>query len=601
MSARLQESLRSEMQKAVAALYPTVSVAVSVDMPTDSGKADLVSNAAFVIGKQVGKAPTDVAAEIVAKLPASEHFSYASAKPGFINISFTSAYLRALLADAIAHPGEYGRNDLLAGQTWVVEHTSPNPNKAMHIGHLRNNLIGMALARIAAFSGANVKTDAVDNDRGIAIAKAMWGYLIFKKKDGARVEDVSYWFAHQSEWNAPADEGAKPDHFVGDCYLRGAEDFKASPASEKSVRGLVVRWEARDPQVWKLWEVVLGYAHAGIEQTLARIGNHWDKVWHEHEHYEQGRDLVLKGLADGLFAKTEDGAVVTDFKRKDLPDTILLKSDGTSLYITQDIALTKLKKAAYTGATGAQADKLIWVIGPEQSVAMKQVFACCELLGIGQASSFAHVPYGLVNIVGEDGKVKKMSSRGGEAILIDDFIDEVKLALLNAERGYEDAAAETVALGAIKYSLLRPSRMSDIVVDIRSATDLQGDSGVYLMYAYARMQSLLAKAFAPADAASIQSLAGTPAGEFAPQEHKLAAAVAYFPTAVRAALKDYAPSAIVEYLLGIAHDFNALYAQEKFVTEDPTETAKKMALTKALANIFESGFDLLGMPKVEKM
>ena len=284
----------------------------------------------------------------------------------------------------------------------------------MHLGHLRNNLVGMGIVRLLKWNGAEVASDAVYNDRGIAIAKLIYGFLAHMKKDESLPTDVSVWSGNKDKWYTPKEKEMKPDVFVTECYVLGEKDFKNDPEIEKKTRELVVKWENDDKTVWEIWENVLSYAYQGINNTLNRLGSHWDKIWYEHEHYQDGKDFIEKGLEKGIFQKLEDGAVLTNLEKYNIPDTILLKKDGTSLYITQDIALTSLKKKTYN------ADKLVWVIGPEQSLAMKQLFTVSEQLGIGKVEDFTHVPYGYVGLKDGDGGFKKMSSREGTVVLIDD-------------------------------------------------------------------------------------------------------------------------------------------------------------------------------------
>lgn len=584
---KLKELIKSVSTK-IHELYPGAEVYATVDIPTDKTKADLVITGAFALGKSLHKSPPEVASEICEALSQdsdlAKYFSFSASASGFVNLELQDKFLCLLINDVITAGEEYGRNKVLENQTWVVEHTSPNPNKAMHLGHLRNNLTGIAIAKLAEFCGARVIYDAVDNNRGIAIAKAMWGFLVTKRRDGKRMEDINYWYGHQNEWLQPDDVHQKPDHFVGDCYLSGSDEFKANQLTESAVRDLVIKWEDEDPIVWALWEKILGYAHEGIELTLKRLGSRWDNVWHEHEHYREGKKLVEEGLRKGIFQKVEGGAVVTNLSKYALSDTILLKSDGTSLYITQDIALTKLKKDKF------KADKLIWIVGPEQTLALKQLFAACEQLGIGRLSEFDHVSYGLVNVQTESG-VKKMSSRGGEVILIDELIENVKMALLNSDRGYVDDVAEAIAIAAIKLAVLKPSRTSNLTININNAISLEGDSGAYLLYTYARMKSLLSKS-------SPDKNLDFSLNE---KEHDLVSRLLYFPMIVSNSIKNYSPNQIVDYLFELSHTFNTWYSSEKFITDDKSETNKKMLITLSLLTVFSNAFLLLGVKPLERI
>ncbi len=221
--------------------------------------------------------------------------------------------------------------------------------------------------------------DAVDNDRGIAIARLMWGYLKFGRKDYAEIADIEYWYKHQDEWQTPEGLGIRPDKFVDELYVKASNDFKENEDTQSKVRQMVIDWENGDEINWALWRKVMEYSHEGQEMTLKRLKSRWDHVWHEHEHYKLGKDLVEEGLKRGIFERTKEGTVITKLDSYRIPNTVVEKSDGTALYITQDLALTRLKKEKYSP------DKMFWVIGPEQTLAMQQVFAVSEQLGTGSS------------------------------------------------------------------------------------------------------------------------------------------------------------------------------------------------------------------------
>ncbi|MCA9362120.1 arginine--tRNA ligase, partial [Candidatus Kaiserbacteria bacterium] len=457
------------------------------------------ANVAMRYAKELGRNPFELAEELAAFLREQGIAELADAqavKPGFLNLYLTPAAKTQHLTTITEAGAAYGKNTSHAGETWVIEHTSPNPNKAMHIGHLRLNLVGMGIVRLLQAAGAEVIADAVYNDRGIAIAKAMYGFLAHQKKDQATPTDIAYWVAHQDEWLTPVEKDMKPDRFVTECYVLAEKDVKEDPAVEQRIRQMVVDWEAGDTDNWQLWRQVLQYAYIGNEHVLGRLGSHWDKVWYEHEHYQKGKEYVEKGLREGIFQKLEDGAVLTDLEDPyGLSDTVLLKNDGTSLYITQDIALTDLKKTTYN------ADHLVWVIGPDQTLALKQLFAVCEQLGIGKLSDFTHVSYGYVGLKEDDGSFKKMSSREGTALFLEDVIDAVKAVVrqrFDAEEKHDtatrEALAETLALAAVKFAFLKSDRAQDIAFDIEQSVDVQGDSGMYVEYTFVRTQSILKKA-----------------------------------------------------------------------------------------------------------
>jgi arginyl-tRNA synthetase len=540
------------------------------------------------------KPPREFAEELVVKLKADKKLGELVDKieiagPGFINFWLKKDVLVNNLIQIVGEKEKYGMTDLGKGQIWGIEHTSPNPNKAMHLGHLRNNITGMAFANLAEACGYKVIRDCVDNDRGIAIAKLMWGYLKFAKKDKKEVEDVDYWFEHQDEWLTPNDLGLKPDRFVDQLYVKGAEDFEKSEEIEEKVRKLVVDWESEDPKNRALWKKVLGYSYQGQELTLKRLGNRWDKVWHEHEHYKAGKELIDLGLKKGIFKKLSGGAVVTDLSKYKLTDTIVIKSDGTALYITQDLALTKLKKETF------KADKLFWVIGPEQSLAMRQVFAVCDQLGIGKLADFTHIAYGYMSLKG----VGKMSSRTGKVIYIDDLLDLAKSNVKNimkdgglSESEIEDIS-EKVGVGAVKYSILRVSRLQDMAFDLKESISLEGNSGPYLQYTVARTNSVLAK---------LPFKGGTLQGEYSNLENEEEAvlrALVRFPEVISAGATGYSPNLLCNYLYDLAQKYNGFYNKDKIIGGENEEF--RLALTSATGQVLKNGLKLLGIETPERM
>lgn len=564
---------------------------VSINVPTDRSKADLVSNIAFSVAKIAKTSPVVAASQIAEGLSRADdittYFSITSVAPGFINFHVKDKFLTQVVNDVISAGDSFGSSDMFKGQTWVVEHTSPNPNKAMHIGHLRNNIVGMAIARTIEAMGAKVIYDMIDNDRGIAIAKAMWGYLFAMHRQKATDKDVHYWAKHQKEWYTPEELGRKADHFVGDCYQIGADAYKGDEEIAKIINQMVVDWEAEEPDTWALWERIIGYSHQGINETLAVLNNRWDNQWHEHEHYKQGKKWVEMGLEKGIFKKLPDGAVLSDLAKYKIPDTILLKSTGTALYITQDLALTDLKRKKYN------ADKMIWVIGPEQGLAMKQVFAICEQLGIGKREDYIHIPYGLVKIVDATGKVKKMSSRGGSTLYIDDLINTVTDELTTTDRGYTEKLAQDIAVSAIKYAIIKIGRNSEVTIDIDNVISLEGDSGVYILYTYGRLNSLLEK--------------DTNTGKldvelkFSEIEKDLIMQLLYYPKWLSSVANEFAPNLIAEALRKMAQTFNTYYAEERIISEDESETAKKLLLVKAIRVMYKNGLELIGMSPLNKI
>ncbi|HCC23545.1 TPA: arginine--tRNA ligase [Candidatus Falkowbacteria bacterium] len=565
---------------------------INLEKPAFVEHGDITSNSSLKYAKELGENPVIIANGAINYLKAKEIAEIADvrfAAPGYINIYLNYKYVEDILRDVIALGNKYGNNELFKGEKWVIEHTSPNPNKAMHLGHLRNNLIGMNITRLLEFCGAEVVCDSVDNNRGIAIAKLMWGFLTHMKKNDQAPTSIEYWYSHRDEWYRPEDVNQLPDVFVTNCYVMGAADFKKDSSIENMVRDMVVKWENNDILIRELWAYVLKYSYEGINRTLSRVGNRWDKIWHEHEHYQKGKEYVELGLARGIFTKLEDGAVLTNLTSYNLPDTILLKKDGTSLYITQDIALTAMKKELY------KADKLVWVIGPEQSMAMKQLFAVCEQLGVGKLNDFTHVSYGYVGLKTDAG-FKKMSSRDGTVVLIDDVIDNAKNKISEGplkDRDVDEAVelSKKLSLAAVKFSLLKVERTQDIAFDIKKATEMQGDTGVYVLYTYARINSILRKASSAGLIIEPQAI---------DTANEIVKKLALFNVVIVRSVESFSAHHIAQFLLQLCSDFNSWYNKE-IILDNSEAQSHKLAVAKAVSQVIKNGLVLLGIDVVEKM
>tara|TARA_B100000508_G_scaffold59047_1_gene45824 strand:+ start:1250 stop:3034 length:1785 start_codon:yes stop_codon:yes gene_type:complete len=563
-----------------------------------ASKADFgeyACNIALRYAKDLKRRPLQIAEEIAIVLDQAQIEGvdkFVVVAPGFINVHFSLKALSDNAVSIIKAGDQFGQNQHCQGKKWVIEHTSPNPNKAMHLGHMRNNLVGMGIVRLLERSGAEVVADAIDNNRGIAIAKLMYGYLAHQKK-GKQPTDISYWSEHKAEWLTPEEKNIKPDLFVTECYVAAEADIK-DDAVEKSVRQMVIDWEAGDEATWELWQHVLNYAYQGIERTLNRLGSRWDRVWHEHEHYQKGKDYVEKGLETGVFQKLEDGAVLTELEEQyGIPDTVVLKQDGTSLYITQDIALTDLKKKTYG------AENLVWVVGPEQSLAFRQLFAVCEQLGIGELDDFTHVTYGYVGLKDEDGSFKKMSSRAGTVVLIDDVIDEVKATVLKRfkedgrhEGDEAEELAEKLAIAAVKFSFLRSDRTQDLSFDVKQSVDVHGDSGMYVMYSYVRTQSIIDKYSGEIDVITTFE----EVGEATPVLRTLL----YYPDVLEKSLADLSVHHIAQYLLELCGEFNSWYAKET-ILDGSDQEKNRMVIVSAVATTIKNALDVLGIETVSKI
>ncbi len=572
---KIAQEIKKAISVALSALGTDVVMEeIALEHPTVEEHGDYSTNISLKL-----KIP---AQKIVDKLPESKNWTVSVAGQ-FINFKLSPE----LLVEQInAIDENFGRNDWGKGQTWLLEHTSPNPNKAMHLGHLRNNLTGMAIGNLWEFSGVKVIRDCIDNDRGIAICRLMWGYLKFARRDKTESVDLNYWFEHQDEWSTPDEAGVRPDRFVDELYVKASEDFKNNKDTEEKVRQMVVAWESDEPKNRALWERVMNYSHSGQELTLKRLGSKWDWVWHEHEHYQMGKDIVEIGLKREIFKKSE-GAIVTDLEKYNLPNTVVIKSDGTALYITQDLALTKLKREKF------QPDKIFWVIGPEQTLALKQLFAVCEQLGFGTVADYTHIPFGWMSIKGQG----KMSSRLGTVVYIDELIDMAKDEIIKIGGEQRRETAEQVAIGAVKYSTLRVGRIMDTAFDFKESLNFEGDSGPYLQYTFARAKSVLRKS----SVTGHSSLVINDKWQMTSEELSILRWIYRFPEVVELAAKNYAPNLICSYLFELAKRFNNFYNNCPIISDDKALTYNRLLLTSSCSQVLKNGLYLLGIEALEKM
>lgn len=592
MKATVTKILENSLQS----LFPKIEAnKIQVEYSTDPSRGDLTTNIAMQLAGKLEQQPHKIADQIVSALTKASTGIILKAEvagPGFINIWLSDKYCSQKLEEISKAGTSWGQSDVGKNKKYLFEHTSPNPNKAMHIGHLRNNVTGMAISNIYEQLGYEVVRDCVDNNRGIAIAKLMWGYLKFARKDEETLIDLTYWVEHQDEWKSPEDTGQRPDRFVDDLYVKGATDYKDNEESMQIVKQMVVNWENEDKPTWKLWSKVLDYSHRGQQLTLKRLGSEWDKVWHEHEHYKTGKDWVQKGLKKSIFVKTDEGTIITNLKKYKLPDTIVIKSDGTALYITQDIALTKIKLDTF------QADKLHWVVGPEQSLALKQMFRVCEQLGFAEIEKCVHIPFGYMSIKGQG----KMSSRQGNVIYIDDLLDmavskiKERLSTDNFTDQEITEISEKLGVGSVKYSILSVGRMTDTAFDVQTSVSLEGNSGPYLIYSYVRACSILKK---------VKEKAAIPDKDWIPDNQYESGLIKYFakfPDIVLDAGMTYEPHLVCDYLYNLARIFSVFYEKVPILTEkNSAKRDARLVMVRLFSIIMKNGLKLLGIDVVEKM
>jgi arginyl-tRNA synthetase len=536
----------------------------------------------FPFAKALRRSPKDLAVELASltRERAAEGRGRAEAVGPYLNVHLERPRVIAeVLQEVLGQGARYGAGSLNAGKRIIVEFSSPNTNKPLHLGHLRNDAIGMAIGLILENTGAEVLRVNLINDRGIHICKSMLAYRRF------------------GEGRTPESLGQKSDHLVGDYYVRYAQWAAQDPQAEAQAQEMLLAWEQGDPEVRKLWETMNRWAIEGINQTYRKTGVRFDRVYRESETYLLGRAEILAGLERGVFSRDPDGSVWADLAAQGLDRKVLLRSDGTSLYVTQDVGTAVQRHRDWPF------DRQIYVVGNEQRYHFQVLFQVLGLLGHAWAADLHHLAYGMVNL--PEGKMK---SREGTVVDADDIVADLE-ALAAAEirekqreGEIEDpaATAEKIALGALNYYLLAPSPYKDMIFDPKESIAFTGATGPYLQYTGARISSMLRKFAERAE----RFRAGELRAELlsAPEEWELTKSMAAFPETVTQAARELNPSLLTTQLFELARAFASYYHDHPVLhNEDPGLVVSRIRLAEAVRQVLACGMALIGVPFLEKM
>ncbi|MDB4940419.1 MAG: arginyl-tRNA synthetase [Candidatus Doudnabacteria bacterium] len=578
-----------------------------LDVPKENF-GDYTTSVSLAIAREGKFQPNDVA-EIIAreleKLDSKQIFKTIKVVNGFINIFISDAAAAQNVLEmqtdiAIEQIGEKPDG---TSKKVVFEYSSPNTNKPLHIGHTRNDVYGMANINLLRVTGHEVIATEIINDRGIHIMKSMLMYM----KHG--------------EGKTPQSEGLKPDHFVGKFYsMFEQENIKDKPALpsesatlstdaavphavqtqptplENEAQELLQKWEAGDPETRALWQKMNDWFFEGVKATYAREGSEFDEVEKESNIYNQGRDLVLKGVQEKVFQKEEDGSVSVDLTDQGLDKKYLLRKDGTTIYITQDMYLWSLRAEKFNP------DVAIVTTSAEQAYHFDVLGKIFVLLKFPWAENFKHLPYEHVFL----GK-NKMSSRLGNAVSADDLLIMIKARVRETMKASQkikasvddDELVEAVAFAAIKYGYLKYDRNTKIYFDLEETIAIEGNTGPYLQYTYARIQSIFEKA-REAGTGAFTALA--PVSLTEPSEQALIRHLLHYNETVATAAKDFRPTAICNYLFELSSKFNTFYDQVSVLGADSEQKKnERLNLLAAVANNLQHGLALLGIKTVEKM
>jgi arginyl-tRNA synthetase len=586
--------IKEATAKAINQLYgiqlQTNEVLVNATKPEFEGDYTVVL---FAFVKQLKKSPDALGKELGDKLVALNPalFSAYNVIKGFLNLSIPGSYWLDFLQNAYANPS-YGQAPA-NGQKVMVEYSSPNTNKPLHLGHLRNNFLGRSIAEILKATGYDVAKTCIVNDRGIHISKSMVAWQLFA--DGA----------------TPKSTHTKGDHFVGDYYVKFNDEYKkqieelktggkTQEEAEKeapimrAAQQMLLDWEAGKPDVLLLWRNMNSWVYEGFDATYERIGSDFDKVYYESDTYLLGKDLVDEGLAKGVFYQKEDGSVWIDLTEDGLDEKLVRRKDGTSVYITQDIGLAEQKQKEFNAVQS------IYVVGDEQNYHFKVLKLICKKLGLPSANGIYHLSYGMVELPSG-----KMKSREGTVVDADDLVEEmVNIARQKTEElgKVKDFTQEelvelydTIGRGALKFFLLRVDPKKRMVFNSEESIDFHGFTGPFIQYTHARIRSILRKSGVSSPEPGVK-------GDLLLLEKDLAIHLEMFPSVLEDAATDHDPSKVAIYVFNLAQIFNSFYTEHSIANAESEEKKNlRLQLAQLTAHVLKMGMNVLGIEVPERM
>jgi len=560
---------------------------VIIETPPDPNLGD-IAFPLFPFARIFKAAPAAIARMVFENILESEDVSDTdeagknkiSASGPYLNVTLDMTALAADVVRAVKSEGEsYGTTDVLDNMKIMIEFSCPNTNKPLHLGHLRNDSIGESVSRILKAGGAEVQKVNLINDRGIHICKSM---LAYQKFGGG---------------TSPESEGIKSDHFVGNYYVKYDSWSKEYPQAESEARTMLQAWERGDEEVNSLWQTMNTWAIEGIQQTYEITGISFDSIYYESKTFRRGRDEVMKGLESGIFYREEDGSVWVDLSDINLDKKVLLRSDGTSIYLTQDIG------TAIARHNDWPFNRLVYVVASEQRYHFKVLFHVLKKLGFKWADNLFHLSYGMVNL--PEGKMK---SREGTVVDADDLLSQLKEMaveeILKKDReehvGDVEAAASSVALAALNYYLLQVSPAKDMIFDPKESISFNGNTGPYLQYMGARISSMLRK--------FEQRKEQYKEGQFLPElltvqdERQLIKLIIQYPETVKKAAEDLNPNVITAYLYELSRTFSRYYHDNPVLHNENTDlVVTRIELSRAILQVLKNAYYLVGIPFLERM
>ena len=555
-----------------------VRIAGMIEIPKQANLGDYALPC-YRLSGMLKKAPQEIAKELKEKLVLPKGISKTEVIGAYLNFFVANdALAKDVIKRILGERQDYGKLDLLRGRKIMVEYSGPNTNKTLHLGHLRNQALGMAIANLYGANGAKVIRANIYSDRGAHICKSMLAYEKFGNK------------------KTPQSAHIKPDRFVMDYYILYTKEAEKNPELEKEVQEMLKKWEKGGKKTIALWKKMNGWALQGIRQTYKEFGSKFDVEFYESKFYDKAQPVIERGLKKGIFEKDETGAIIAKLASSGMPDKVVMRADGTSIYITNDLALTKHKFEKYN------LDEALWVVGNEHSLYFRQLFKIFELLGFPWAKKCRHMSYGLVNL--PEGKMK---SREGTVVEADDIIREMQeLAKTELQKRYPEMKkaelqrrTRAISLAAVKFFMLKVDAGRDFLFNPKESISFDGETGPFVQYSYARACSILKKAGKGTEA-EIKN--ANPEALESEIEKRLIALLASYPSALQNCISNMSLHPLCQHLLELSSAFNLFYHEMPVLRAETKELrAARLALVKAAKIVIANALSVLDIESIEEM
>ncbi len=569
--AEVKGEIAKQLEKAVEKKLSAQEIEALLEVPPQPELGDFAFPC-FKLSSILKRGPQEISKDLSEKVSLPKTVEKAVSVGPYLNFFVKRDWIAGqAISRVLKEKDSFGASKMGKGKKVMVEYSSPNTNKPLHVGHLRNDSNGMAVSNLLEATGHKVTKANLINDRGIHISKSMLAY---------------------QKWGKNRKPNKKSDHFVGDFYVLFNEHAKKNPSLETEAQFLLKKWENSDKETLALWKKMNKWAFDGFRETYNNFGSRFDVWLKESDFFNKAKPLIQKGLDSGVFFEDDNGAIVARLEHHNLPDKVVQRADGTSIYITNDLALTKHKFEKF------KLDKAIWVVGSEQNLYFQQLFRIFEQLGFKWAKQCKHHTYGMVYL--PEGKMK---SREGTVVDADDLMDEVSaLAEKEIKKRYpklskaeREKRAKAISLAAIKFYMLRIDEIKDLYFNPKETISFEGETGPYLQYSYARAKSILRKAGKAAKKPDLSLLQS----DF---EKQIVTMLYNFPETVEKAASSLRPHKICNFLVELASVFNSFYHNTPVIkAETPELASARLALVEATAQVLKNGLKLLNIQPIEKM